>query len=151
MADDELTHDDVLALAGTFAAAKARALLFQAGFPSWAIPEAGFTNSYDFWATIAEQVAAGVMPDGRRKILTEARRVFPYSKTLPEPPAADADELAADYGAAHGSAVSVNSSRGVQVGSGNVQINNYLTPEPSLPASANEPPARADPSPQGDS
>ena len=133
MAGDELTQQDVLALAGTFSVAKARALLFQAGFPSQTIPETGFTNSYEFWVKIAEQIAAGVMPDGRRQILTEARRIFPYSKTIPEPPPADVSMAAAsDLGADQPRpGVSVDGSRGTQIGSGSVQINNYYTPRPS--------------------
>jgi hypothetical protein len=133
MSDDELTQQDVLALAGTFSVAKAKALLFQAGFPSQAIPETGFTNSYEFWVRIAEQIAAGVMPDGRRQILIEARRIFPYSKTIPEPPPADMSVAAAADTRADQSrpGVSVDGSRGTQIGSDNVQVNNYFAPEPS--------------------
>ena len=135
MADDELTQQDVLALAGTFSVVKAKVLLFQAGFPSQNIPETGFTDSYEFWVKIAEQIAAGVMPDGRRQILTEARRIFPYSKTIPEPPPADVSmAAAADPGADQSRPwLSADRSRGTQIGSGNVQVNNYFTPEPSPP------------------
>jgi hypothetical protein len=115
MADDELTQEEVLALASAFPVASAKMLLSAARFPSWAIPERGFTNSREFWIKIAEQIAAGVVPDGRRKILIEARRIYPWSKTIPEPLPAGAP--------AGGPRVSVADSHGLQVGENNVQIN----------------------------
>jgi CHAT domain/Effector-associated domain 1 len=120
MTDDEFTQEEVLALASAFPVPSAKTLLSAARFPSWAIPESGFANAREFWIKIAGQVADGVMEDGRRKILVEARRIFPYSKTIPEPPPEAPpppdDPLA-----------QVAGSQGVQVGSGNIQYNYFRT------------------------
>jgi CHAT domain/Effector-associated domain 1 len=102
MTGEELTQEDVLALAGAFPVASAKTLLSAAQFPSWAIPESGFANSREFWIKIAEHIAAGVMPDGRDKILTEARRVYPWSKTIPNPSASAPAAAAATSAAGSG-------------------------------------------------
>jgi hypothetical protein len=88
MTDDELTQEEVLAPAGAFPVASAKMLLSAAHFPAWAFPDYGYVNSREFWVKIVEQVAGGVMPDGREQILAEARRVYPWSTTILEPPSA---------------------------------------------------------------
>ena len=124
MADHELTHEEVMALASAFSVASAKTLLSSARFPSWAIPESGFTNSREFWVKIAEQVAEGVMPDGRRKILTEARRIYPWSKTIPAPPAdAAPSDTPPPAAAPIGPSACVTGSYGIQVGENNIQVN----------------------------
>ena len=120
MADHELTHEEVMALASAFSVASAKTLLSSARFPTWAIPESGYANSREFWVKIAEQVAEGVMPDGRRKILTEARRIYPWSKTIPAPPA---DVAPSDTPPPIGPTAAVTGSYGVQVGESNIQVN----------------------------
>jgi hypothetical protein len=82
---DELTQEEVYALAGAFPVATARTLLTLAGFPSYALPETGFGNALDFWSAVAEQVAVGVMADGRRQILAAARRRLPSSDKFADP------------------------------------------------------------------
>jgi hypothetical protein len=78
--DDELTPDEIPALADAFqAGAASRTLLLAAKFPTSAIPVTGFSDSLEFWELIAAKVADGVMADGRRKILAAARRWFPYN------------------------------------------------------------------------
>jgi hypothetical protein len=133
MADDELTEDEVYALAGAFPVASARTLLTMAGFPAWAVPETGFGNALEFWSMIAGQVAGGVMPDGRRRILAAARRRFPSSRKFPDPGAAEPSGAVESSGTAESSGiaaaagtpaqVSVASSQGIQAGDRNVQVN----------------------------
>jgi Effector-associated domain 1/CHAT domain/RIP homotypic interaction motif len=127
MAGQELTHNEVLVLAGAFPVPSAKTLLSLARFPPWAIPETGYGNSREFWIKISEQLEAGAMPDGRRKILETARDWFPANETLaalaaaaPLPPGPSAP--AAMSGAA-GQAVTVTGGQGIQIGSNNTQIN----------------------------
>jgi hypothetical protein len=87
MVPDELTAGEVYDLAEYFPVSSAKVLLSMARFPSWAIPESGYANSLEFWSRIAEQVAAGVMRDGRRQILAAAQARFPYSDKFAHPPA----------------------------------------------------------------
>ena len=92
MDDDELTPDEIEALAGTFPVGpSARTLLRRAKFPAAAIPVAGFNTSADFWWLIADEVSHGVMKNGRRELLTAARRHFPHNPKFAEPPVTDAD------------------------------------------------------------
>jgi len=86
--EDELTPEEVIALAETFPVGPpSETLLRMAKFPAYAIPAAGYRTSLEFWSAVAEQVAAGVMRDGRRALLAAARRKFPYSTKFPDPPA----------------------------------------------------------------
>jgi Effector-associated domain 1/CHAT domain len=139
MTDDELTQEEVLALASAFPVASAKALLSAARFPSWAIPESGFANAREFWIKVADQVADGVMEDGRRKILIEARRIYPYSKKIPEPAPVAGASAGTDPSPASaprssgGPAVYVSGSQGVQFGNGNTQLNFFAT-DPGQPA-----------------
>ena len=128
MTDDEFTQEEVLALASAFPVPSAKTLLRAARFPSWAIPESGFANAREFWIMIAGQVADGVMEDGRRKILIEARRIFPYSKTIPQPPPAAGASEGTDPSAlrpSDGLAAHVSGSQGVQIGNANTQYNYF--------------------------
>lgn len=85
MAPDELTEDEIYALANAFSVPSAKALLSMTEFPPWAIPMADYTNSLEFWSKIARHVADGVMQDGRRKILAAARARLPYHATFAQP------------------------------------------------------------------
>ena len=133
MADDVFTHEEVLALANAFPIASAKTLLSAAHFPPWAVPESGFANSREFWVKVTEQLAAGVMLDGRRRILVEARRVYPWSKTIPELPLTDA-AVPAGVDTAHAAPVAtpagtpstlvtIDGSHGIVIGEDNVQVN----------------------------
>jgi len=127
MAGQELTRDEVFALAGAFRVDSAKALLSLARFPSRAVPETGYANALEFWTKISEQLEAGVMPDGRIKILEAARSWFPANEKLAALAAVAAATAAhsgpATMPGAGGAAVSVADGQGVQVGSNNVQIN----------------------------
>lgn len=79
MAGDGLTREDIFALAEAFPVGASRAVLSMAEFPAWAIPETGYGNALEFWSKIAEQVAAGIMEDGRSKLLAAARRTYPHN------------------------------------------------------------------------
>jgi hypothetical protein len=127
MAGQELTRDEVFALAGAFPVGSAKTLLSLARFPSWAVPETGYANAREFWAKVSEQLEAGVMPDGRVKILEAARDWFPANERLAALAAAAAPAPAPPASAAvPGPAVSVAGGQGVQVGSSNTQVN-YVT------------------------
>ena len=82
MAGQELTRDEVFALAGAFPVGSAKTLLTLACFPSWAVPETGYGNAREFWVKVCEQLEAGVMPGGRVKILEAARDWFPANERL---------------------------------------------------------------------
>ena len=86
MDSDGLTADEVYALADAFPVASAKTLLSLARFPARAIPETGFANSLEFWSKIAEQVADGVMEDGRRQILAAAHARLPYNDKFADQP-----------------------------------------------------------------
>jgi len=68
---------------------------------------------------IADQVAAGIMPDGRSRILAAARRWFPASEAFRDPAAAPAPP------GSSGRAISVTGGQGIQIGNGNVQVNHF--------------------------
>jgi hypothetical protein len=78
MTEQQLTAEEVLALADAFQVPAAKTVLSRAGFPAWAIPETGYGDALDFWSLIAEKVAHGVMRDGRRAVLAAAHRQLPY-------------------------------------------------------------------------
>jgi len=91
LATDELTPEEIIALADAFPVGpSSRTLLRMARFPAGAIPVGGYSNALEFWTAIADEVASGVMPDGRRQILAAARRKFPYSTRFPDPAGAAA-------------------------------------------------------------
>jgi hypothetical protein len=90
MAGQELTRDEVFALAGAFPVGSAKTLLTLARFPSWAVPETGYANAREFWVKVSEQLEAGVMPGGRAKILQAARDWFPANEKLAAPSASPA-------------------------------------------------------------
>lgn len=88
MGEDELTQDEIFALAEAFpVGAPSLTLLRMAGFPAAAIPSDRDRNALEFWTEVAGQIARGVMRDGRRSLLAAARRRYPYSTQFPEPPA----------------------------------------------------------------
>lgn len=77
MAGQELTRDEVFALARAFPGGSVRTtLLSLAGFPSWAVPEMDCTNARESWTEVSGQLEAGVMPGGRVRILEAARDGF---------------------------------------------------------------------------
>jgi hypothetical protein len=76
MAGQELTRNEVFALAGAFPVGSAKMLLSVARFPSWAVTERDYANAREFWVKVSEQLEAGVMPGGRIKILEAARPRF---------------------------------------------------------------------------
>jgi hypothetical protein len=122
MAGQGLTRDEVFALAGAFPVGSAKTLLSAAGFPSWAVPENGYANAREFWVKVSDELAAGVMPDGRIRILEAARDWFPANEKL--------TALAGAAGPAPGvmpgptgPAISVAGGQGIQIGRNNVQIN----------------------------
>jgi hypothetical protein len=126
MADDELTPEEVTALAGTFDVAAAKTLLRAARFPLGAIPETGYRNSREFWSEISRQLGDGVMEDGRRKIIKAAWYVYPFSRTLPKVPDADASSGTMASG---GRGIEVAGGQGIVVGDNNVQYNFHVMPE----------------------
>lgn len=80
-ADDRLTPDEIAALAEAFPVGPpSLTLLRTAGFPSAVIPAMANLTALDFWTQVAELVAAGVMLDGRRRLLRAARRRYPFNK-----------------------------------------------------------------------
>jgi hypothetical protein len=121
MTGQELTREEVLALAGAFSRVdSARTLLRLARFPGYSVPENGYANGLEFWGKISEALESGVMPEGRRKIFEAACALLPAN-----------EKLAALAAAAAGSApphsvpaaTSINGGHGIQVGNNNMQIN----------------------------
>jgi Effector-associated domain 1/CHAT domain len=129
MAGKELTRDEVFALADAFPVGSAKTLLSLAGFPSSAVPETGYANTREFWTRISAELAAGVMPDGRAKILEAAHEWYPVNEKLAAFAAAAASASAPPVPAAGpgepGAAVSVADGQGVQAGGNNLQINYF--------------------------
>ena len=83
----ELTQEEIIALAEAFPLGPvSRNLLQSAGFPSGRIPAASTLTAFDFWSQVAEQVAMGVIPDGRRRLLAVARQRFPGNTKFADPP-----------------------------------------------------------------
>jgi hypothetical protein len=131
--DDELTPDEVAALANTFPPERARTLLGTAKFPRRAIPVVGFNDSQEFWELIAAKVALGVMPDGRREILAAARRQYLFNKEFADPgpsanPAAAAPAPAPAPTSPAASVIHVTGGQGIQIGHSNSQVNNHYQP-----------------------
>jgi hypothetical protein len=154
MADDELTREDgeltreeVFLLARTFPVATAKTLLSLARFPSWAVPETGYANALEFWTKIAEQLAAGVMEDGRGEILRAASEWFPANQRLAAlaaaagrpgpastPTGPDSSRPSASGSRASGSTVSVTGGQGFVIGDHAIQINiGAVPPGPADP------------------
>jgi hypothetical protein len=118
---DELTPEEIIALAEAFpVGSPSETLLRMAKFPGYAVPAAGYRTSLDFWSAVAEQIAAGIMPDGRRKLLAAARRKYPASTKFADPSADAAPEATSQ----------VASSQGVQLGEHNVQFNFFADEAP---------------------
>jgi Effector-associated domain 1/RIP homotypic interaction motif len=140
MAGQELTRDEVFALARAFRVDSARALLRVAGFPSWAVPETGFANAREFWTKISEELGGGAMTDGRAEILKAARDWFPANGELAalaaaaESPAAGPGTAQAGGPGTSGATITISGGQGVQLGSNNVQHNYYgVQPERETP------------------
>jgi hypothetical protein len=88
MGQDELTQDEIFALAEAFPVGPpALTLLRMARFPAAAIPPHRDRNALEFWIEVADQIARGAMRDGRRSLLAAARRRYPYGKQFAEPAA----------------------------------------------------------------
>lgn len=136
MTDDELTRDEVIALAGAFPSAdSAQTLLRLARFPRAAIPMGGYSNSLGFWTLIGEQVANGVQEGMRRDILVTARGLLPANRQFAafvaaidggDPPATTPPGPGSPSGSpASGGPVTMTDTRGTQMGNNNVQVNFY--------------------------
>jgi hypothetical protein len=83
----ELTREEVFALADAFPPGKSgasRVLLESAQFPALRIPETGYADALEFWSEINEQIAMGIMSDGRRALLDAARMLSPGDRRFTE-------------------------------------------------------------------
>jgi hypothetical protein len=58
----------------------AKVLLNRIGFPKQYIP--AFTNAFEFWQLICEELEAGRMADGFDKLITAAANQYPYNKVF---------------------------------------------------------------------
>jgi Effector-associated domain 1/CHAT domain len=135
--EDELTPDEVEALADTFSVGPpAETLLRMAKFPAAAIPVTGFSTSFEFWSLIADKVRLRVMPNGRRELLAAARRRFPYNPKFADPPAADAPPAGARARAGAGAGTTIVGGQGIQIGGNNVQNNTYYGAPPQTTPTA---------------
>jgi Effector-associated domain 1 len=127
MAVELLTNEEIVALADAFQGSAARTLLSRAGFPAWAVPERGYTNSLEFWSKIAEQLARGVMDNGRNELLAAAHHQFPYNERFGVAPTSSGTVRS-------GQAISVAESQGILVGEHNIQVNVFTgQPADDLP------------------
>jgi Effector-associated domain 1/CHAT domain len=122
---DELTSDEIDAFADVFGAgSSAQTLLRMARFPAAAVPVTGFSTPYDFWSLIAEQVANGIMSDGRARLLAAARRRFPESDRFGGSSAPGVWPASAPA-PAPADPIIVQGGQGLQFGIGNIQNNHY--------------------------
>ncbi|WP_440099024.1 effector-associated domain EAD1-containing protein [Streptosporangium sp. H16] len=75
---DEFTSEEITELAGAFSLGpEARWLLDRAGFPPAMIPAMRDVNGGDFWWAVGREIARGVMPDGRRRLMAVAAERYP--------------------------------------------------------------------------
>src|ERR1700761_5267667 len=82
MDDNELSREDFLVLCDIFPViTNAQSLLRTAGFPGGAIPQTS-ANGREFWLKVVEEIAAGVMPEARAKILGAALEWYPANRRL---------------------------------------------------------------------
>lgn len=80
MAAEELSQDDIMALADAFPPGPPSvALLTMAGYPRYAIPGNRDLNALEFWSAVADQIASGVMDDARTSLFGAARRKYPHN------------------------------------------------------------------------
>lgn len=80
--DEPFARAEVTELAKAFPPVRlARSLLRQAGYPEVALPAAPETSLL-FWEQVSEDVANGVLPDGRRRIMKAALEYFPANPTF---------------------------------------------------------------------
>jgi hypothetical protein len=138
--NEELTHDEILALADAFPPSKSgRTLLALAHFPRAAIPESGFSNSRDFWTLIAEQVADGVKEGIRREILVTASGLLPanlkfraFAAGIGQAPSASQKpgSAGAPKPAGPPGTVTVTRSAGNQLGDNGLQVNIFTGAQP---------------------
>lgn len=143
MARQELTRDEIFALAGAFPVRSARTLLSLAGFPFGAVPENGYANAREFWALISEELGAGVMSGGRVSILRAALDWYPANgqfAALAVAAEADTAASAGEEGTVPGT-VTIIGGQGIQVGNGNIQLS-YGGQAPASTGQS-QPPARA--------
>ncbi|MFI0980878.1 effector-associated domain EAD1-containing protein [Streptomyces sp. NPDC021093] len=78
-----LTDEEIHALAQAFPPGpSARALLHRAGFPREHVPGQFGVTPLEFWYAVAEAVSAGIMEDGRGRLLETAARDYPHSPVL---------------------------------------------------------------------
>ncbi|OAA25738.1 TIR domain-containing protein [Frankia sp. EI5c] len=76
--EDSLTARELEALANAFSApVPARQLLGAAGIAPSRVPGWQAGSSLAFWHEVDALLEAGILPDGRHRLLTEAARVFP--------------------------------------------------------------------------
>lgn len=78
--NDALTLDEIMAIAEAFPVGPpAVTLLRMAGYPASAIRPAGDLNALEYWTRVNDDLAAGIMTDGRNRLLAAARRRYPAS------------------------------------------------------------------------
>lgn len=81
MVGDSFTDDEMQALARTFRDPQSAAqLLDEAGFPPTRHPQ--FANAEVYWWQVNEQLRAGVLQDGRRRILRVACERYPANQAF---------------------------------------------------------------------
>jgi hypothetical protein len=78
-----LTDEEVSALARVFPPGpSANALLRRVGYPAERMPsELGVTRE-EFWSSVAETVASGLIENGRARLLAAACRSYPYNRVF---------------------------------------------------------------------
>jgi Effector-associated domain 1 len=151
--DDELTRDEIVALAGAFYSPdSAKTLLRLARFPRAAIPLGGYSNSLGFWTLIADEVASGTQAGMRGDILRTASGLLPANRQLAAfaaaqgdpPPTVPARPDGPPGSPGSGDQATVTGSQGNQIGDKNLQIN-IFTGAPSPDWADGPPPAPASP------
>lgn len=110
---EALNRAEVEALATCFATShEAGSLLLAAGYPPAALPASAET-ARSYWERVAAAVAAGVMQDGRRRIIAEAFNSYPYNPAFqyaPAPLRPDSSTATTSHSANHASSSSTQPS-----------------------------------------
>ncbi|AXL89860.1 hypothetical protein C4J65_17335 [Streptomyces sp. CB09001] len=88
---EPLLREEIGELASVYnAPGQAETLLLAAGYPSDALPYAP-RSPREYWETVSANIATGIMADGRRRILAEARARRPFNPVFAAAPAPGAD------------------------------------------------------------
>ncbi|MFD7032828.1 effector-associated domain EAD1-containing protein [Streptomyces sp. NPDC059917] len=83
---EPLLREEIVELATVYnAPGPAEVLLLAAGYPADAMPYAP-KSPREYWETVSASLATGVMADGRRRILAEARERRPYNPVFAAAP-----------------------------------------------------------------